>query len=118
MPSLFRRQRPSSAPDIVYPSSLATLYQGYALWYPEPHVTGEAQIGDVGYIREGAFIRLFNLNSSRPEHQVTFWGGTFEPSAPLPPGVFDRLDKRRSLPADHYRSHGVERLNISGKLDV
>ena len=118
MSNFFKRQRPSTAPDVVYPSSLSVLCQGHALWYPEPHVTGEAQIGDVGFVREGAFIRIFNLNSSRPEHKVTFWGSTFEPTTPPPPGVFDRLDTRRSLPPDHYHSSGVERVEMSGSVEV
>ena len=119
MPSLFSRPRPSDAPDVVYPSCLSTLYQGHALWYPEPHVTGEAQIGDVGYISEGAFIRLFNLNSARPEHQVAFWDTTkFEPIAPFPLGAFDRLDSRNALPPNHYCSSGVERAEISGSAEV
>ena len=114
---MFKRHRPLSAAEI-YPSSLSILRKGYALWYPEPHETGELQIGDVGYINDGAFIRLFNLNTAKPEHEVTFWGKTFEPTAPPPGEVFDRLDRRRALQADHYRSRGVERAEISGAVNV
>ena len=115
---MFRRHPPSGAPYSVYPSSLSTLYLGYALWYPEPHDTGEPQIGDVGYIHEGALVRLFNLNASKPEHQVTFWDVPFEPAMSLPKGVFGKLDTRRSLPANHYRSHGVHKSELSGAVNV
>ncbi|GJE90367.1 WD40 repeat domain-containing protein [Phanerochaete sordida] len=47
----------------VYASELKkTMNEGDALWFPEPAAgTGEIQVGDVGFIREGAFIRLFNV---------------------------------------------------------
>ena len=118
MLSFFRWHRPSDAPDVVYPSSLSTLYQGHALWYPELHETGELQIGDVGYMSEGAFIRLFNLNSSTSERQVTFWDPPFKPTIPLDPGVFKPLDKRKALDPGHYLSHGVHQLTLGGGLDV
>ncbi|EKM58888.1 uncharacterized protein PHACADRAFT_249001 [Phanerochaete carnosa HHB-10118-sp] len=69
---MFRFRRLPSAPYEIYSSSLDTLYLGHALWYPEPHVTGEPQIGDVGFARRGAFVRLFNLDTSAPEKKVTY----------------------------------------------
>ncbi|EKM58891.1 uncharacterized protein PHACADRAFT_191205 [Phanerochaete carnosa HHB-10118-sp] len=84
---MFRLFRQSPAPDKIYASSLQTLHLGYALWYPEPHRSGEPQIGDVGYIRDGAFIRLFNLDTSTPEKKVTFWPTLFEDIELLPPNV-------------------------------
>ena len=50
-------------PSEVYTEQLQTLREGDALWFPEPHTSGEVQIGDVGCIVEGAFIRLFNVIS-------------------------------------------------------
>ena len=97
------------------------LRYGYALWHPEPHKTGEAQIGDVGYIREGAFIRLFNLNASKPEHQVRQFRRkpSFEPTAPLSSEVFEALDERRSLlPIGSYRSHGVQQSALNGAVNI
>ena len=97
------------------------LHYGYALWHPEPHRSGEPQIGDVGYTREGAFIRLFNLNTSKPEHQVTFWDDSeqFELTAPLPRGIFDKLDQRKGLLATgHYHSHGIQLSDFSGSVNM
>ena len=118
---MFKRHPPSDAPYDVYPSSLAMLRYGYALWHPESHESGEPQIGDVGYTRKGAFIRLFNLNTSKPEHQVRgYWRKPlFEPSVPLPSGVFETLDRRKSLlAADHYRSRGVHQSELSGSVNM
>ena len=47
----------------VYRAGLSHLQFGDALWVPEPHSTGEVQIGDVGYISEGQFIRVFHAVS-------------------------------------------------------
>ncbi|EKM58783.1 uncharacterized protein PHACADRAFT_248873 [Phanerochaete carnosa HHB-10118-sp] len=115
---MFSWFRPPSAPDEIYASSLQTLYLGHALWYPEPHGTGEPQIGDVGFVNEGAFIRLFNLDASTPEKKVAFWDPPFKITEPVPPGVF-RIDERRSplIPKD-YRSHGVESKEIHASADV
>jgi hypothetical protein len=41
------------------------LYYGFALWNPNPvqvkGVYNEVSIGDVGYVLEGCFIRMFNV---------------------------------------------------------
>ena len=124
--AMFELYRPSSAPDpassyVVYPSGLFHLGLGYALWYPEPHETRESQIGDVGYVQEGAFIRLFNINaSSKPEHQVIFWHAPFNTTNPLanPQYVF-RPDKRRSPVSDgHYSSRGVQEKEMRGSVSM
>ncbi|EKM58886.1 uncharacterized protein PHACADRAFT_248998 [Phanerochaete carnosa HHB-10118-sp] len=114
----FQWFRPPSAPDEIYSSSLETLHLGRALWYPEPHATGEPQIGDVGYIREGAFIRLFNVDTSAPEKKVTFWPISFEDIEPLPPHVLQIDPRRRPLAPDHYCSHGVEATRVHASVDL
>ncbi|EKM58892.1 uncharacterized protein PHACADRAFT_88567 [Phanerochaete carnosa HHB-10118-sp] len=115
---MFRLFRQSPAPDKVYSSSLQTLHLGYALWYPEPHKSGEPQIGDVGFIREGAFIRLFNLDTSAPEKKVTFWPTPFEDIEPLPPNVLQVDPRSRPLAPDHYSSHGVESKGVHASANV
>lgn len=47
--------------DLIYADQLYGHGYGHPLWHPEPNSTGEVQIGDVGYIFEGAFVRLFNI---------------------------------------------------------
>ncbi|KAI0029230.1 hypothetical protein K488DRAFT_33806, partial [Vararia minispora EC-137] len=57
----------------IYREQLAALHHGHALWEPDPaglydHVT----VGDVGYVRQGHFHRLFNilLPAGDPSHDV------------------------------------------------
>ncbi|KAI0690765.1 hypothetical protein C8T65DRAFT_587694 [Cerioporus squamosus] len=50
-----------SAAYDVYSKSLWGLGYGYPMWCPEPSLeTGEIRVGDVGYLREGIFVCLFN----------------------------------------------------------
>ncbi|GJE97235.1 WD40 repeat domain-containing protein [Phanerochaete sordida] len=106
---MYRLHRFPSAPDKIYSSSLKTLYLGHGMWYPEPHESGEPQIGDVGFLKEGAFIRLFNLDTAAPEKKVTYWDPPFEISDPPPRGSFKIDHRARPLVPRHYRSHGVQR---------
>ena len=52
----------------IYREQLKHLFHGFALWKPSPvQVRGaynKVSIGDVGYISEGAFIRMFNVTLS------------------------------------------------------
>lgn len=118
---MFKIYRPTRSPDlpypyVIYPYSLALLGQGYALWYPEPHTTGVPQIGDVGYVSEGSFTRLFNLNIERQEHQVTFWEPPFTIAPPLPANVF-LIDPRHGLLGPgRFCSHGVQEKEIRGSI--
>ena len=122
---MFELYRPSSSPDpaspyAVYPASLFALGLGYALWYPEPHDTGESQIGDVGYAHEGAFIRIFNINGSKPEHQVAFWHAPFTITDPLPePENVFRVDRRhRPISDGPYHSRGVQQREMRGSIST
>jgi len=47
----------------VYREQLSSLHYGYALWQPEPveGVYDKVSIGDVGYMHEGFFYRMFNV---------------------------------------------------------
>ena len=111
------RENPSS-PYIIYPSSLFCLDLGYALWYPEPHDSGEVQIGDVGYVHQGAFIRAFNINTSEDKHKVTWWKKRFEITEPPPEDVFV-LDKRgRPIEDGPYLSRGVQEKEIGGSVSA
>ena len=45
----------------IYRDQLASLHHGHALWEPDPSgLYDQVQVGDVGYVREGHFLRLFN----------------------------------------------------------
>jgi hypothetical protein len=47
----------------VYQDQMTTLFHGLALWNPNPpkEIYDKVSIGDVGYLHEGCFIRMFNV---------------------------------------------------------
>ena len=65
----------------IFASELVHLRYGHPLWHPEPTKFGEVQIGDVGYIDDGAFYRLFN--ATLPGDDPTNKGGVPEDFVPL-----------------------------------
>lgn len=44
----------------IYANQLLPRRHGLPLWQPEPTKFGEVLIGDVGFVLEGCFYRLFN----------------------------------------------------------
>lgn len=50
-----------STPASLYADQLAGRGFGFPLWYPEPGSESGPEIGDVGFLHEGRFIRLFNV---------------------------------------------------------
>lgn len=49
----------------IYADQLRELRRGQALYYPEPSPEeGPVEIGDVGFTKQGAFCRLFNVARS------------------------------------------------------
>ena len=88
---------------------------GHALWEPNPARSyAPVEVGDVGYIREGKFHRLFNalLPADHPSHRRF---GVPEYHEPLRPGVADHIDSGILSPND-FHSYGV--TVASGGLDV
>lgn len=45
---------------LVYAEQLRSHGHGEPLWQPEPTQYGEVLIGDIGFIEDGCFYRLFN----------------------------------------------------------
>ena len=58
----------------IYAKQLLAMRQGYPLWHPEiERERGlEIKVGDVGYLHEGAFIRIFNatLPDDHEDHKM------------------------------------------------
>ena len=56
---------PVNEPSNVYREQLTSKYHGIALWHPNPvkrlYDCGHVSIGDVGYLCDGDFIRMFNV---------------------------------------------------------
>lgn len=79
---------------------------GHALWQPSPgKLYGPVEVGDVGYIREGKFHRLFNalLPANHPSHRNF---GVPEFHEPLIPNVSEHIDTG-TLSSNHYCSKGI-----------
>ncbi|KAJ7138853.1 hypothetical protein C8R46DRAFT_827310, partial [Mycena filopes] len=77
----------------IYACQLGQLHLGYPLWCPEPRDCDKVKPGDVGYLKDGSFYRLFNatLPASHPE-QTLGVPPLFEPLK-LPPGSLHHIDK-------------------------
>lgn len=77
---------------------------------------GEVEIGDVGYIDDGAFVRVFNVRSDVPP--VAFWPKTFSSTEPLPEEAL-LVDRRpQPLGPGCYHSHGVEEIHLEGSASA
>ncbi|KAI9445970.1 hypothetical protein H4582DRAFT_2052101 [Lactarius indigo] len=87
---------------------------GHALWEPDPGQYPTVQVGDVGFIRDGKFHRLFNalLPANHPSHQSR---GTPEYHEPLQLRLRDHIDHGTLSPNNFY-SYGVN--VVSGGLKV
>ena len=90
----------------IFREELATKYStyGHALWEPSPggHYTA-VEIGDVGFIRQGYFHRLFNipLSGDDPSNQ-----GVSQRHEPLTLTIRSSIDTGMLWPND-LRSNGV-----------
>jgi hypothetical protein len=79
---------------------------GYALWEPDPGgLYPPVAVGDVGYIREGQFFRLFNTLLPEDDQSHRRFGVP-EHYEPLQLSLPDHID-RRTLNPNNFCSHGV-----------
>lgn len=85
-----------SAAD-VYAEQLSPSGYGYPLWFPEPH-DGEILLGDVGYIHDGSFVRLFNV--TLPDTHPANRNGVPDGFVPL------KFHPRYSYTQDHFLPDG------------
>jgi hypothetical protein len=87
----------------VYQDQLTALSQGLALWNPSPpkEIYDRVSIGDVGYLQEGTFIRMFNVMLPW-DHPSNHRLGVPEAYEPLDCGPFANTLKRQFDSIDHY----------------
>ena len=80
---------PVDPPFTVYQDQLSTRSHGLALWNPSPpkRLYNKVSIGDVGYLHQGIFIRMFNVTRpwDDPSNRLV---GRPEPYDPLDGGPF------------------------------
>jgi hypothetical protein len=101
--------------DSTSKDQLSALSQGIALWDPNPpkEIYDKVSIGDVGYLHEGTFIRMFNvmLPWDDPSNNKL---GVPEFYEPLDWGPFASTLKRQFDRVDYYsRSVSAETNNAS-----
>ncbi|KAH8984037.1 hypothetical protein EDB92DRAFT_1546751 [Lactarius akahatsu] len=82
---------------------------GHALWEPDPGEDPPVEVGDVGFIREGQFHRLFNALLPQ-DHESHRRFGVPEYHEPLRPTVTDHIN-RRALSPNMFYSSGVTVLS-------
>jgi hypothetical protein len=80
----------------VYQDQLTTRSHGLALWYPNPpkEIYDKVAIGDVGYLYDGSFIRMFNVMLPW-SHESNRTLGEPEPYQSLDCGPFANTIKRQ-----------------------
>ncbi|KAF8266280.1 hypothetical protein EI94DRAFT_217613 [Lactarius quietus] len=99
---------PSLAPPDIFRDQLALKYPGYghALWEPNPGGLHNAvEVGDVGYILHGKFMRLFNAlrPADHPSHEKSELPESHEP---LKPKIDDYINSC-TLGPKNFCSSGV-----------
>ena len=82
---------------------------GHALWDPLRHTI---EVGDVGYVLHGKFLRLFNalLPANHPSHEKS---GVPESHEPLKPSIADHINSSTLRPENLY-SAGVTEFTTAG----
>jgi hypothetical protein len=99
-------------PFTIYRDHLTALSHGLALWNPNPpnETYMKVSIGDVGYLHEGSFIRMFNviLPWNHPSNVLI---GAPEPYDPLDCGPFTNIIESRFEKVDHYSRSVIEETN-------
>ena len=100
----------------VYQDQLTTPSRGLALWDPNPpkEIYDKVSIGDVGYLREGCFIRMFNVMLPW-SHELNRTLGEPEPYESLNCGPFANTLKREFDGVEH-RSRYVSTETNAGNL--
>lgn len=96
-------------PHDVLREHLTSLFHGHALWMPDPaNLYERVSIGDVGYVKDGYFVRMFNvlLHWSNPLN-FTLYGETSSESEPenyvcLDMGRFNNIRQTTLSKGDFY----------------
>jgi hypothetical protein len=95
-------------PPDIYREQLSSQYQGLALWDPNPveglfNNPSHVSIGDVGYLDNGAFIRIFNVELPRNDQSNTLIDipGEYKP---LKREHFSNV-RRSEIRQEEYYSH-------------
>jgi hypothetical protein len=96
-------------PSIIYREQLASIYHGIPLWHPSPlKGSHHVSIGDVGYLNDGAFIRIFNATLPWDDPSNNLFG-KLEEYVPLNVGRFGTV--RATFGPEVYHSPHVSEVD-------
>ena len=100
----------------VYQDQLTALSQGLALWNPNPlkEIYDKVSIGDVGYLHEGSFVRMFNVMLPW-NHESNRTLGEPEPYKSLDCGSFANTFKRPFDRVEHCSRYVLAETNASNR---
>ncbi len=105
------------SPCDVYQEQLRSLFHGHPLWNPDPaNLYQHVSIGDVGYVQEGYFVRIFNaiLPWDDPSNRLL---GELEPYPRLDLGPFGNI-RRVEFPRRDYYSRRVSPITATSEKYV
>ena len=111
---------PIDQPFNVYQEQLTSKHQGIALWNPNPfrglYDCGHVSIGDVGYLDDGRFVRMFNVTLpwDDPSNEKV---GKPDYYKPLEQGHFVNVCNREFYEAE-YQSPHVAKVENSGNVQA
>ena len=96
-------------PFNIYREQLSSLHHGLALWDPKPverlhKRPGHVSIGDVGYLEDGAFMRMFNVTLpwNDPSNKLLGIPDKYER---IKPDFNNVRDDRVIRKGEHYTPH-------------
>jgi hypothetical protein len=99
-------------PFNIYREELSSLYHGLALWDPKPieelhKQPGHVSIGDVGYLDNGAFVRMFNVTLAwdHPSNNLLGKPGNYEPIKPSSFGDGHGVRENEFREGEYYTTH-------------
>ncbi|PCH36243.1 hypothetical protein WOLCODRAFT_166779 [Wolfiporia cocos MD-104 SS10] len=103
----------------IYARLLSQKGYGYPLWSPEPLEQGEIDIGDVGWIQDGRFIRLINTFESPQSPINEYWKSlrdfeTLDRTA-LEPFI---INQPRRITADVLLSNGISKVDVGAGIQA
>ena len=100
---------PVDEPFNVYREELSSHNHGLALWDPKPvenlyKQPGHVSIGDVGYLEDGAFMRMFNVTLpwDDPSNELL---GKPEKYERIEPCYFSNVRDNEIREGEHYTLH-------------
>ena len=89
----------------VYREQLTSLYHGHALWEPDPaNLYERVSVGDVGYVKDGYFFRMFNVRLpwDHPSNRVLGEPDHYEP---VDLGPFVNIRESRLGRGEYHSRH-------------